>query len=134
MKKKLTQALVMYFIDDYNQNMKRSYQRVNISRDQFYQMLFDASCTSISYLSYCCYGLYHHCWLDEYSEGLFNLSEEEVRSIIEDVFDGYIDTFNADGRVAMYEDANGIHILLLARDLRNMKKDIFIDLFGGKEG
>lgn len=134
MKKKLTQAMVSYFIDDYNQNLKRSYQRVNISKDQFYQMLFDASCTSISYLSYCCYGLYNRCWLDEYSEGLFNLSEEEVRSMIEGVFEGYIDTFNSDGRVAMYEDTNGIHILFIARDLRNMKKDIFIDLLGGKEG
>ena len=129
MKKKLNEALVSYFVEDYNERMNRKYQLISISRECLYQMLSNTKKVAISYMSYCCYGLYHFCWLDEYAEGIWGMSEDEVREMITGVFESHIEEFNSDGRVAFYEDDKGAHVLFLARDLKTHKIDTFIDFW-----
>lgn len=131
MKEKVKQALISYFIDDYNGRMGREYKVSSVSQEQFHQIMSKAESVTICYQSYCCYGMYHMCWIDEYANSIWNMTEEEVRDMTISVFEEHIDDFNQQGRVAFCEDESGIHILFIARDLKKHKMDTFIDLWKG---
>lgn len=131
MKKKLTQALVSYFIDEYNTKMERKYELALIYKEQFQQFMSEAERVTICYHNYCCYGMYNMCWFDEYAKGIWDMTEDDVKEMAIKVFEGRVDEFNAEGRIAVCEDEYGIHILLFGRDIKKYKMNTFIDFWRG---
>lgn len=131
MKKKLAQALVSYFIDEYNKKMERKYKLASISKEQFLQLMSKAESVTICYQNYCCYGMYNMCWFDEYASGIWYMTEDEVREMAISVFEGRIDELDTDRRIVACEDEYGTHILLIGRDVKKYKMDTFIDFWRG---
>lgn len=129
MKKKLKQALVTYFITDYNKRINRHYKQTKMSKMEFLNMMSKAERVSICQHNYCCYGMFKMCWFDEYAKGIWYMTDDEVKEMAIDIFESYVDEFNEDGRIAICEDECGVHILLLARDLKEHKMDTFIDFW-----
>lgn len=132
MKKKLRQALVSYFVNDYNTQLELRYKLMDISIERFQQMMVEAERVSICYYNYCCRGMYHCCWFDEYTHQIWGLTEDRVRELVLSVFKEHAEEFNRNERIACCEDEYGIHIVMVARDVKKYKMDILIDLWKGE--
>jgi len=98
---------------------------------KFIKCLFDKYTNyNMSEYHYCCGGLHHNCWIDDYEEGLWELTLDEVKDIIKSTIDycgKYLyDTNKFGNRFYYYHDEtkNVIHLYIFTRDI--VKKDYYI--------
>ena len=129
MRTKLIEALIQYVVSDYNRKLNRKYIIKELFLEQLERWLKEYDSATISYWNYCCKGLFVPCWYDEYAEGIWHMSKEEVNKMISEVFEVYEEFFNNEHRIAWYEDEDAIHILLIGRDLKKQKFDCFISVY-----
>lgn len=125
--KQVRNALIEYCIAEYNRVLGRKYMLTSISYEQICDWLNECSSATISEWHYCCKDLYQCCWYDEYAEGIWHLTQEEVDEMIKGVFLAIGERFFEENRIAYCEDAKGVHLVLIGRDLEGIKKDYFYD-------
>ena len=126
MKKKDKYKIINHSIKEYSDIFKREYKRINVSRKQVKDLLKKYKHSGMAEWSYCCYGLYQNCWQDPFEEGIWNLTQKRVDELIYDTVCMLSKQYKRDNRVALYIEDNAVHMVIVARDLPNFKRDYLI--------
>lgn len=129
MKKKIKEALIKYAIEEYNCLFETQYKIQSLSYEKLMQWIKEYDSSVITYWNYCCKGVFSNCWIDEYSKGAWGMTQEDVNRMIISSFKDKEERFNKEGRIACYKDGLDVHIVLIGRDLKEYKQDIFITLY-----
>lgn len=125
MKTRDKQALISYVINEYNQIFKVKYERVKLSKRYLWSLLDTYKHSGMCEWCYCCRGLYNNCWQEPYFEGNWGMTQTYIDDSIKRTVEWVAKANKRDGRIAMYTDEIGVHVLIVARDLP-LKADYLI--------
>lgn len=117
MKKQEKYKLLNYAKKDYSKRFNRRYEFKKLSKNALYELLRQNKHSSMCEWSYCCYGLYENCWQDPVEEGLWDMTQKEVDRIIKSTIDYTAKICKKDSRILYCEDAYGIHVIIISRDV-----------------
>lgn len=126
MKKKDKYKIINYAINQYNETFGRDYKRVKLSKNDFRNFLSQYKHSSMAEWCYCCRGLYDCCWQEPFFEGCWEMTQKRVDEIIMNSISMLSRYCKRDSRIAMYEKDGNIHVVIIARDLPEFRRDYLI--------
>ena len=129
MKKKDKYKLISYAVNEYNEIFDLKLVRMDLSLKYCKDLLKKYKNSEMCEWSYCCRGLYSNCWQELFREGNWDMSQQTVDKIILNVFKRSRKACKKDKRIAIYDDGDVVHMVIIARDLPGHKCDY---LFGFK--
>lgn len=133
MKRKDKYKLFNYAKNEYSKIFKCDYRFDYKSKKDIKSLLKEYPNSSMCYWSYCCYGLYTNCWQDPVAEGIWDYTQEQVNKIILNIFTSdLLKKCRTEKRMLYCEQDGLVHIIIIARDLKEYKED-YLFTFSKKE-
>lgn len=128
MKKKDKYKLINYAIKEYGDMFNHNYQHGDLSTKYLKDLLKQYKHSYMAEWNYCCRGLYNCCWQELFFEGNWYMSQTDVNKAIEYTIDITAKDRRRDKRLAWCQDSDGIHVVIITRDLPHHRRDYFITL------
>ena len=102
---------------DYSERFKCDYQFKKLSKRALYKLLEVNKHSAMCEWWYCCNGLYNNCWQEPIEEGCWHATQKEVDNAIKQAINSTTKICRRDSRILYCEDKDGIHIIIIARDV-----------------
>ncbi len=118
MKKQERYKLLNHAKKDYSERFNRNYEFKKMSKKALYELLKQNKHSAMCEWDYCCYGLYQNCWQELFEEGNWYMSQKRVDDIIKYAINSTAKICRKDNRILYYEDEYGIHVVIIARDVK----------------
>ena len=96
------------------------------SKKELFNLLESHTCSSGCMWFYCCDGIWQNCWQDPFFEGNWGCSQKDVDDTIRGIIEDTAKACKKDNRIGWCENEDGVHIVIIARDLLKEKADYFI--------
>lgn len=109
-----------YYSETFNQN----YEFKKLSKKALYKLLEENKHSTVTKQYYCCYGLYKSCWCEPFFEGSWCMTQKQVDEVIKYIIDETAKICRRDSRILYCEDEQGVHVIIIARDV--MSEDYLI--------
>jgi hypothetical protein len=123
MKKQDRYKIIDYAIKQYNNIFGLNYVKTHISIKDIEKLLKENKHSSVCEWSYCCNGVYNHCWEEPYYEGICNLTQKDVDKYILNTFKRVLKDSKKDERIAICKYKDYINVIIILRDLNKYKVD-----------
>lgn len=102
---------------EYSKKFARNYEFTQMTYAKLIELLQANKHTNYCEYWYCCHGLYHNCWQDLFSEGIWGFSQEDVNILLTGVLKETRKYFKNKCRVLCCKNADGVHVILVMRDV-----------------
>ena len=123
MKKKNKYKLINHAFKEYGEIWNRKYERKTYSKKYLLELMKEYHHSGMTEWWYCCRGLYQCCWQDPFEEGIWGFSQKRVDEIIINIISRLDNRFFREERIGICQTKNEIHVIIIARDLRDHKCD-----------
>jgi hypothetical protein len=117
MKKRERYKLLTYAKKQYSEAFKTDYQFKHLSKKYLHNLLKEYKHSSMCDWSYCCRGLYQNCWQELYTEGNWDLTQEDVNEIIKETIDVTAKACRRDSRILCCETDDRVDVIIVTRDI-----------------
>ncbi|MGN0577205.1 MAG: hypothetical protein ACI4J4_01160 [Ruminiclostridium sp.] len=102
---------------EYSKKFARNYEFTQMSYKKLINLLKANKHTGYCEYWYCCHGLYHNCWQDHFSEGIWEFSQEDVNVLLTGVLKTTRKYLKNKYRALCCKSSDGIHVILVMRDV-----------------
>ena len=102
---------------EYSKKFSQNYEFTQMSYKELVNLLQSNRHTSYCEYWYCCHGLYHNCWIDPFSEGIWEFSQEDVNILLKGVLKTARKYLKNKYRLLCCNDSDGTHVILIMRDV-----------------